>query len=215
MIGPESLYRYGSYCLLLMEVVVLLLLQEVVQGLGRGPKARCWLYGPHSRSAGRLGLAPKHLLLITSPKVLLLSCSAPAPPPQVLRFKPKPLEVVPTDSSPWIIHVGEQFDFKPRVKFLRRREVEQVQVEEQGPATLIEEAVEMEVAIQEQSVQPTRKPQEVVSGVEEQEGVVPRKEEMLPPPLLAAPSLHPLVVPAQDLRPQYYRLVDLKDTAAR
>ena len=85
-------------------------LREVLKGgvLG-GSRVRCWVYGSLSQSLGkRVKAKGDHILLLG---------------PKVLRFKPKPKEVVPVDLSPWIIHCGSQFQPQTRLLLVQKQEV--------------------------------------------------------------------------------------------
>merc|ERR1719209_1838600 len=85
-----------------------LILQETEGGM----LTRCWVYGQHSRAVAKLAVKVGDLLLVVAVKKGI--------------FTPKPGEEVLPNYSPWILHCGDHFGFKPSVTFIRKEGQENV-----------------------------------------------------------------------------------------
>ena len=143
-----------------------------VQEKDGGMKTRCWVYGKHSRAVWKLGVKVGDLLLVSAIKKSI--------------FAPKPGEEVLPNFSPWILHCGDHFGFKPTVTFIRK-------TAEQNNGTSVN--VEQE-------------------EVENQEDVAAAAA-IAAVPVKAVRNISPVKKLVEAPRSQYCKLADLKDTSAR
>ena len=145
----------------------------ILQEKDGGMLTRCWVYGKHSRAVGKLGVRVGDLLLVSAVKKAI--------------FTPKPGEEVLPNYSPWILHCGDHFGFKPSVTFIRK----------EGQENVTSVNVEQQQEVHNQY--------EVAATT------------IAAPPVKAATvkNISPVKKPAEAPRSQYYKLADLKDTSAR
>ena len=145
----------------------------ILQEKDGGMLTRSWVYGKHSRAVGKLGVRVGDLLLVSAVKKAI--------------FTPKPGEEVLPNYSPWILHCGDHFGFKPSVTFIRK----------EGQENVTSVNVEQQEEVQNQY--------EVAATT------------ITAPPVKAVTvkDISPVKKPAEAPRSQYYKLADLKDTSAR
>ena len=144
-----------------------------LQEMEGGMLTRCWVYGQHSRAVGKLGVKVEDLLLVSAVKKAI--------------FAPKPGEEILPNFSPWILHCGDHFGFKPSVTFIRK----------EGEQNFASVNVDQPEA-------------------QEEEVAAVSKTTVVLPPVRAVRNISPVKKPIVEApRSQYCKLADLKDTSAR
>lgn len=130
------------------------------------------MYGQHSRALGKMGVKSGDMLLVSAVKKAI--------------FAAKPGEEVLANFSPWILHCGDHFGFKPSVTFIRKEGQQNVATGNVDVQQEVQQQEDIEVA----AVSTTT----VVKAVR---------------------NISPVKKPAEAPRSQYCKLGDLKDTSAR